>query len=232
MKKNDIRIYIILAIAIIVFCVIAFVCPFNTEKLFWLGFACAIVAILAQLYIYNVSLKKPGARSKFFGYPIARIGFIYLGVQMVVSFAEMIISDKAPMWPFVILNVVIFALAVVGVVVTEAVRDEIIHQDESLKIQVFNMRELQSLALSMVGRCEDAEAKKAIQSLSDDLKFSDPVSSPETLIKESELKTVVNDIQKALFDNDYASVKALCASAGSTLAERNRICKLSKINNK
>ena len=64
--------------------------------------------------------------------------------------------------------------------------------------------------------------------MADDFKYSDPVSSEDTQEMETELKFLVNEIQRALVDGDMKSVESFCMRVKASLAERNRICKLGK----
>ena len=101
---------------------------------------------------------------------------------------------------------------------------------EALKIKtdVGNMRALQSQTASFGGMCQDADVKKMLQDLADEFKYSDPVSSEATKEMETELKFLVNEIQRALVDGDIKSVEGFLVRAKAGLAERNRICRLGK----
>ena len=81
---------------------------------------------------------------------------------------------------------------------------------------------------SFVGMCQDAGVKKQLQDLADDFKYSDPVSSEATKEMETELKFLINEIQRALVDGDMKSVEGFLVRARAGLAERNRVCKLGK----
>ena len=89
MKKNAMRGCTVLAILLAVFCVIAFAVPFARTKGFWLGFGFGLFAILFQLYIFRSAETVNGsAKSRFYGFPVARIGVVYLAAQLAVSLAE------------------------------------------------------------------------------------------------------------------------------------------------
>ena len=93
MKKNTVRGLIVLAILLVAFIAIAFAVPFARTTVFWLGFGFAILAILFQLYIFKSAASANGdAKSRFYGFPIARIGVYYLVIQFVVSLVEMALA--------------------------------------------------------------------------------------------------------------------------------------------
>ena len=72
--------------------------------------------------------------------------------------------------------------------------------------------------------------QKAIETLADEMKYSDPVSGQATEELETELDTLVSELQKAVIDGENEAALLLCKKARGILAERNRVCKLSKNN--
>ena len=229
MSKNKVRGYITLAVLLVVFSVIAFAAPFAKTVVFWMAYVFAVIAIAYQIYVFRISFSNEGdAKSKFYGFPIARVGVIYLIVQLVISLIEMVLAVFLPVWVAVIVNVFPIAFAIVGCIASDIMRDEIVRQDMQLKKDVSNMRALQSMSAALVGQCNDADLKKTIQNVADEFKFSDPVSSEQTKDMEQELQSQMNEIQKAVVDGDSASAKTLCSKILGSLAERNRICALNK----
>ncbi len=227
MKKNTVRGMILLAVVAAVFSLIAFVLPVEKTAVFWIAYGCGLVAVLFQLYIFKISFDGD-AKSRFYGFPIARVGVYYLVVQLILSIAEIALASIIPLWVAIIVNALMLALAVIGCVTADAMRDEIIRQDVQLKKDVSRMRELQSLAASMLAQCTDEDMKQTVKKIADELRFSDPVSSNATVELEEELKNQMADIQQAVADGDASSAKMLCEKLLSSLAERNRICSISK----
>jgi len=229
MTKNSKRGFGILAIILVAFCAIAFAAPFSRNAVFGIAFVFGLLAIAFQVYVFKVSFGPSGdAKSKFYGFPIARVGLYYLIIQLIVSIVEMALAKTIPAWAAVVINVVLLALAVIGCISGEMVRDEIVRQDIVLKKDVGNMRALQSMSAALIGQCSDDDTKKALQNMADEFRYSDPVSSNQTAELENNMKRQIEDIQKALIDNDFQAVQALCSETINSLKERNRICSLSK----
>lgn len=229
MKKSKLRIYVVLAVIFAAFTVITFAVPFERTGIFWFGYICGVIAIVFQIYILKISFLGEGdARSKFYGFPIARIGLIYLAVQIAVSFLEMAAGKYIPFWTVLIVNVIIIALAVTGSTATAAVREEIERQDIKLKKNVDNMRNLQSLAVSLESQCSDESIKKFLGKMAEEFRFSDPVSSESTSDLEEDLLMQLKDVQKAVVDGDAGAVAKLSEGVISTLRERNRLCAINK----
>lgn len=230
MNKKNIKGYIILGILLIVFTVIAFVIPFQKNSGFWMAYIFGLIAILFQIYVFKISLAKNGdAKSKFYGFPIAKIGVVYLGVQIVLSFAEMTITlTNIPMYSFTVINIVILAVAIAGVISADSIRNEIVQQEKKLKANVTSMRKLQSMAQALVEQYKDTEMKSVLQDIADKLKYSDPVTSDATEAYENELLQQLTEIQNAIIENDKESVDILAKKFQTTLVTRNSECKLNK----
>ncbi len=229
MKKNKVRGIVILAVVLIAYLVLALVIPFKHTTTFWIGFVFGIIGLIVSAIGCIVAFKgAESAKSKFYGFPIARVVLIYAIVQTIVSFVFMALGFICPPWICIIVSVILLVLAILGLVATDAVRDEIERQDKKIKVDVATMRNLQSKTTFIVSQCDDEEAKKALSKLADSFKYSDPVSSPNLADIEADLKSYVDELQTAVTDKDFGCVSTLCAKIESTLAERNILCKLNK----
>lgn len=231
MNKKQLRGILAVAVVLIVYHILAFLIPFEHEAVFWVGYIFGLIAILVQIVVLLLAFHgTESARSKFYGLPIARVGILYFAAQMIVSFAAMALAFiwGFPTWPVILVSAVLLCLAVLGVIATDATRDEIERQDVQLKKDVNKMRTLQSLGRTLATQTEDQALKAELQKLSDELRFSDPVSSAATADSEAELTSLLDELQRALLDNDAAGVSGLCKRARAVLGERNRICKLNK----
>lgn len=228
MTKKTTRGILTLVILLAVFSVIAFVIPFPKNTAFWIAYACGVFAILFQLYIFKSSFGKEDARSRFYGFPIARLGIYYLVIQLIASIIEIALSKFLPTWVVVIINVLILAFALIGCITTETMRDEISKQDTKLKKNVSNMRELQSISAALVEQSADYSIKDTLKKLADEFKYSDPVTSEKTEELEADMRSRLYDLQQAISEGDAEATKELCGKLSGCLAERNRVCAVSK----
>ena len=228
MNKNAIRGYVVLVMLLAVFCVVAFAIPFAHTRVFWLGFGFGIFAIMFQLYIFKISFADKDVKSRFYGFPIARIGVYYLALQLIVSLIEMALASVLPIAVPVVVNVLLLAIVLVGCITADAMRDEINRQDEQLEKDVSNMRELQSLSRTLVSQCPEGELKTMTENLADNFRYSDPVSSEKTMEIEKDMKQLLGDIQQAIVEGDIDGAKEMCGKLKGSLAERNRVCSVSK----
>ena len=229
MSKNELRRYIILAVIFAVFSVVAFAAPFEKNTVFWVSYVFGVLAIVFQVYVFKVSFAEDGdTKSKFYGFPIARVGVIYLVVQLTLSLIQMIAANHLKSWVSIIVNILPVAFAVIGTVAADAVREEVVRQEEQVKTDISMMKYLRSSVAALEGLCQDEALKKSIVKLAEEFRYSDPVSNDETAAAEIELKDRIDDLQKALIDGNNDEAEKLCKVIMFKLTERNKIAKDSK----
>ena len=229
MTKNEKRVCIVMIIILAVFVVVSLALPFIKGGVFWLSFVFGIVAIAVQLYVLKSAFgKNESPRSKFYGFPIAKIGFVYMVAQVLISFMFMAIGFICPIWIPVIVYVILLGAASIGFVAADVTRDEIEHQDVVLKADTECMQSLRSIVYPLSGQITDKECSKLLENLAEEFKYSDPVSSETIKDIEQELTTLVDELQKTVIDADVDAIKALYQKIKVTLTERNRLCKINK----
>lgn len=225
MKKDTIRWIIGLGVLLVLYILVAFLIPFVHTALFWVSFLFTLIAfgvVAASFYI--AFIRNPDAKSKFYGFPIAKIGAVYGLAQLIAGILFMALAAYVPVWAAVLVFAIALGAAVIGLISAEAVVEEIRVQDVKLKKNVTLMRSLQSKVNQMAAQSDDA----AVKALAEEFRYSDPVSSDALAEVEADLSAAVDELQAAIVDGDSEAVKQLCRKAAAVLAERNRICKLNK----
>ena len=123
MRKNIIRTYGVLAIFLVVFTVVVVAIPLSKNAAFWLSYLFVVIAIAVQGYaIYLGFSRKEPVSSKLYGFPVARVGFIYLIVQLLASVVFMILAPVMPIWVIVVVSVIALGAACAGLITTDAMR--------------------------------------------------------------------------------------------------------------
>lgn len=231
MKENKTKLQglIILAIVFVMFTVVAFAIPFVKNGVFGLAYLFTAVAIGAQVYVFKVAFQNgKKVKSTLYGFPIIRIGLIYLVTQLAAGLIFMAVAAIAPVWLAILVFALILGLAAIGLVATEVMRDEVERQDTVLKKDTTVMRELQSRAALLAGRCGDPAAKAELEKLSEAMRYSDPVSHESLQEVEANLIAAMDELEGAIADGNAPAVTALCAKTSGLLEARNHLCKLNK----
>lgn len=229
MKKDTIRGIIVLTVVLTLYILVAFLIPFVHTATFWVSFVFTLIAFaVVAASIYIAFIKNPNAKSRFYGFPIAKIGTIYGLVQLVAGLVFMALAAYAPVWLAILIYAIALGVTVIGLISAEAVVDEIKVQDVKLKKDISLMRSLQSKVSQMTAQCDNPDAASAVKKFSEELRYSDPVSSDALAEIERDLTAAVDELQQAVVDGDCNAIRQLCRKSSAVLAERNRLCKLNK----
>lgn len=225
MNKDTIRGLVVLGVLLVLYILIAFLIPFVHTATFWVSFVFTLIAFaVVAASIYIAFIKNPDAKSRFYGFPIAKIGVIYGAVQLLAGIVFMALAAIVPAWLAVLVYAIALGAAVIGLISVETVVEEIHIQDVKLKKDVSLMRSLQSKVNQIAAQSENADVK----ALADEFRYSDPVSNDAIADAEADLAAAVDELQTAYVDDDSEAVAKLCRKASALLAERNRLCKLNK----
>ena len=225
MKKDTIRTIVVAVVTLVIYNLIALAIPFAYTAAFWISYGFTLAAFLVvAASIYIAFIKNPDAKSRFYGFPIARIGVLYGGIQLVGSLTVMALAKWIPGWIPTLVYAIGLGAAVIGILSAEAVVEEIQAQDVKLKKDVTLMRSLQSKISQIASQTDNA----GIKALAEEFRYSDPVSNDAIADAEADLAAAVDQLQAAFVDGDNELMAQLCRKASALLAERNRICKLNK----
>ena len=97
-----------------------------------------------------------------------------------------------------------------------------------LKKDVFAMRRLQSRAAVLVGNCPEGALRQSAQKLSEAFRYSDPVTGAATADVEHELSACMDELERAVLEQDLDNAQTILDRTSALLIERNRLCKLNK----
>lgn len=219
--KNKKTAYLILAIAFVVFNVIALVIPVERTASFWITYAFTNIAFVIQPVIWPVSFKNADTlKAKFLGIPIIHIGIVYLILQL-VAFAVICITPVES-WLSVVIGIVLLGFTLIGVVAASFSKKVISDTDAKVKGKVTYIKALQAEMELIADAEKDPVIKTELQKLAEAIRYSDPMSDHS-----------LADIEKAIYEKvselKSAGDKTQLISAISNLiAERNKKCKLLK----
>lgn len=233
MDKNIKRYFIIVGIVLFVYNLLVFVIPFPhvNPDTFWVAYLGGMVALLAQGYIaYLAFNNKESLKSKLYGYPLARIGVIYLIAQMIVSFLSFVIGAfvSIPTWIVILLEVILLALAVIGLITTETYREEIEKLEKSEPITTKFIYDLRVDATLLLEKHKNSSLYKEIYALQQEIQYSDPKSSDSLIEIEDEINRKFIELKELLSNEQLESAKKLIDVLISLIKERNYRCKVNK----
>lgn len=228
-SKSVIAIY---AILLVVYIVAFLIIPFNKIAASWISFAFTIIAIAASLFVFNQAFNsKETLVSKIYGYPIFRVGAVYALAQLAIGIVICAIGAffVVPYWVALLLSIIMLGAAAIGVIITDNTRDLVEHVDETAKVDTEVVTNFQIDIAGIVDCCEDSNLKSELEKLNDAFRFSDPVSNAKTKEAEDKINALLNELKANVESNNISESTTLIKRITNALAERNRICKASKV---
>ena len=220
--KNKGMAYAVLAIAFVLFNVIAFAVPTAKTATFWIAYAFTTIAFASQIAIWKFAFKGADTlKSKFLGIPLISVGITYLIVQ-IVAFAIFMALPLAASWIDIVVCSLILGISAICLIGTETGREEINRVEEKVEKKVFYIKSLQ-VDIEMLASAErDADTKAALTKLAEKIRFSDPMSNDFLANLEAEISAKVKELKTA--ENKAEIITVL----DSLVTERNKKVKIMK----
>ena len=231
MNKKNKSIIVVYGILAFIYLIAFITIPFPKNAASWISFVFTLISFVlslgVSLYVFG---KEDEMTSKFYGFPILKIAYMYPLVQFIVGVVICLIAAfvAAPYWVALILSLVILSVSAIGVIATDNARD-IIEENEAEIERVTKATKLFNLNVSSVlDLCTEASVKKELEKLAESFRFSDPVSSDATEEIENTIMEKLENLKISISSSDSDENIAKITELKNLLAERNRICKVSK----
>lgn len=223
-QKSSFAVY---AILFIVYNVLYFAIPFPKHSAAWIGYCFTLCSFAVSYWLFSVAFRETETlESKVYGFPIFRVGIIYLVSQIVFGFVIDLLGYKIniPNWLVLVVSVILLAYALIGMIATDTTRTVIEKQQEEVQIQTEKITYFRLDIARLADKADDEAVKKQLSKLAEDVRFSDPVSSEPLKEIEEQLEMEAHKLENMLGGNKeqcLAQIKLL----SDLLVNRNRMCK-------
>lgn len=231
MSMSERRKTLLLALLVVavIFSGVAFIIPFPKGGVFWIAYIAELIAVGLQVPVFKIAFDgQEELRSKVLGFPVFRVGYLYLGVQTALSLALFALGfvEKFPVWLAALLCVIVLGAAVVCSLTADVARDVVQKSETNQKAKVSWMENMRTLSAGLPAMAEDSALKQALSDLAEDFRFSDPVSSDATADVEKELESKLREISGKLTSGSVTLDEV--QTIRKLLAQRNVMCKAGK----
>lgn len=228
MSKSNKAVVALVVIAVM-FSVVAFAVPFPKNTSFWIAYAAEIVAIALQVPIFKVAFGgAEDLKSKFLGFPIARVGYTYLIIQTILSVMFFSMGwIPVPAWITAVVCVLVLGIMLVCSITADIARQTVQSIEQTTKADTSLMMSLRTRSTQLVNRASDQALKKELEKLAENIRYSDPVSSPSIAGEEQRLVSALAQLESAVANSDSQAVE-LCGIVQAALDDRNAACKMNK----
>jgi hypothetical protein len=221
-----------------VFNVISFAAPFERNAGFWICYAFSTFAVLLADALTFHALGREGARSRFYGLPLVYVSWLYLGLQLALSFGFMSAPGlrrltesmpQIPVWLILVVNVLSLGLCLIGLITIEMGNTEIRRLERTTQENIFPVKLLRMKLEDLAAGTGDPALKKALSALAEGARFSDPVSASGFACIEDAIAAKTSLLGERVAAGNTEEAKDLCAELQRLLDDRNRQCMLLKM---
>ncbi len=222
----------IYAIVLVIYNLITFSIPFKREGVFWPAYIFGLVAIFAQVGVEVLALfGKKTLKEKVYTFPIFKLGFVYLAIQLVISLVFFIVTlftDAFPTWIVWIAGAILLCVFIILVLLADTTRDVIEEIEEEEERQTKQVKTFRISIDSVMRRVDDKELLAKLIKLSDIAKYSDPVSNESLYEIEAEITDKITALTACVNGGETENAMALAEQAIDLFEDRNAMCKASK----
>lgn len=227
MNKKNKSFIAMFAIVALVYILLYALIPFAKPAGSWLMFVFSILSIVGGCCITLYTLGKDDTlMSKFYGYPIFKIGISYTLLQLGASVVVYVVGAfvNVPYWVGLLLSLLLAGIAGIGMIAADNARD-FVEQTEDRTIALTRNITCFNLDISdLLELCQEDALRAPLQELATKCKYSDPVSVPETEELEQQIKQELEQLRKLLEQNETQKAEDQIRLLLRLLSSRNRIC--------
>lgn len=211
---------------------LVFIIPFSRGYIFWIAYIFLMLSLVVELGMYYVILKKDDLlKDRIQQYPLLRICYIYLAIQLVTSIVFFItdgyLSSSLYWVPLVICILILgvsCGLFAISYLSLEKIRE--IHDAEVAKTTFVKNLTLEIDILRK--KTVDPVMQEKLFQFYEMVKYSDPVSSPALLEIEQDIFGRLQILQSVLARDDFTQADHILQKLILLMDERNQRCKMLK----
>lgn len=232
MKKQFKNYSVIWAIALVLFNVIVFAVPNESEHYskfggaFWASYIFIMLAFIGQFAVSYFFFKEENKDKVFLNMPIFTLGRTCLILALIFGTALMIIPD-CPQWLGAIIAAVVLAFYAISVIKAKAAGEAVEEIGEKVKAKTLFIKSLTVDAESLLARATTPEAKEACKKVLEAVRYSDPMSNDALAGVESQIMLKFNEFSSAV-TSSAENVRTLADELVILVGDRNKKCKLLK----
>ncbi|MCL1894549.1 MAG: hypothetical protein FWG02_10040 [Holophagaceae bacterium] len=219
---------LVLAIIFIVFNILVFVIPFRKNGAFWVAYGFSVLTIIAQLIADTIAFRKAdNLKRAFLGVPIVIIAFRCLLAELAICATIMLISlvVNLPAWVAVIPCILVLAYATIAIIFADWSREIIEQIDTKSVTESRFINHLYVDLKSLVPRISDGVLKNKVEKLSEDVRYSDPISIADLADLETAMEKLFASLKQAVTSNGE-NIGKIADELSLLLTERNNKCRL------
>lgn len=163
--------WVLWSVALAVVLVLALVIPFARTAVYWMALGCtaAMFGVCALAFV-RAFRKDNKLESKLLGWPIFKVSYTALIVQIIVGFALMSLAALCPVWAAALAEVAVFASTVVCLTVKDAAREAVTAVEVKVTDNTSAWKAIRARASQVAAETGHPDIRK----LAEDIRYADP----------------------------------------------------------
>ena len=231
-KSGVVSVIVISVVLLALLNVCTFAIPFNKVDLHshFTAYGCAELVILAEMIlVISQMFLEENPNQKVLGLPIIFFGYVTLGIQLLVTAIFYLLNAffALPVWIIVVVECFVIGFGAIQVVKGFFFkhRNEEYHENKA-NTKFMDEFRARLRALNKINKIEGIE--RILSDLLDIALGSDPVTNDKTLDSESELLSLLQELDESIKDGSEEEARVAIEKIKNALLERNVLCKAGK----
>ena len=167
--------WILWSIALAAVLTLSFVLPFAKTAEYLMALLCTLAMFtLCAFAFVRAFRRKNTLESKLLGWPIFKVGYTALIVQIIVGFALMSLAAFCPVWAAVLAEAAVFAVTAVCLTVRDAAREAVTQLEASIPDTTGPWKAIRARAAGIAAATGNPDLRK----LAEDIRYADPTPTP------------------------------------------------------
>lgn len=164
--------WVLWSVALAVVLAAALVLPFIRTVVYWIAMGCTAAMFgVCALIFFRAFRKGNTLESKLLGWPIFRVGYTALIVQVIVGIVLMGLSALCPVWAAVLAELAVFAATAVSLTVKDAAREVVTASEARIADQTAAWKAIRVRANQVAAETGHPDIRK----LAEDIRYADPM---------------------------------------------------------
>ena len=194
----------------------------------WIAYGFTMFSVLFTCgVLYFSFFKNEPVKSKAYGFPLFRCALKYMIFQLIFFAVVCLFSVIIPDWVTLIVCILALIFALIGVLSAETARTIINNQEQRDAVATAQNTYFRLDAAAILNKCTDPAVRPELEKLADDIRYSDPVSTPELNDVESYIYNQMR-VLDAQVNAGSETALTLIADIRRAIADRNQRCKMLK----
>lgn len=197
----------------------------DLKLVFWFSYGFVMLAFILQIVAILTGRFESGVESVFLGIPLVSVSLFYCIITTVLSLAFMILVSldvEVPFMLMLVLECVVLGLYAIAFIISLSHKDVVVEIDKNIKKNVFAIRTLVTDVEALASAVDDSQLKAKLNRLSEDIRYSDPMTNAAVAELELQMKDVIAELEVYVNEQDYVNAEAKIRQAQLLISKRNK----------